>query len=296
MNVSSIALGLALGAIDISLQTRAILAKPLIRPLETAFTCIMILAPFCAELVLIVRVVAVYPPYSISWSGRLLVYAPIAALKIARTVNLVLCVVTWVQLNADATNFSQSGHAAWDLPNVKVEWILQLVDMTFVSALFLARLQKSTRIQHKTSVTLSSRIRTLFWIAASNLVFPVLLNIIQLWYIFRDKNFFHGTYVYFVNVHVQIIGALLATIWSAGMQRPSTFPVNSDNVASRRRREVVVIDGLQPAGNAGLQRATVSPSEWLQTWTAASDASTDPGLGRRDRMFDVSCERRWQDS
>ncbi|KAI0655741.1 hypothetical protein C8Q70DRAFT_887464, partial [Cubamyces menziesii] len=230
MNVVTIVLALALGAIDITLQTKAILAMPTIRPLQTALTCLMILAPFCAELVLILRVIAVYPARSVSWSTRLLVYSPIAVLKAARIANIVVCVVKFVHLSTHAQDFSQTGQTAWNLPYVKVEWFLQLIDMAFVSVLFLARLHRSTSCEHKPTIptsrtstrafriTLSSRVRTLFWIAASNLIFPVLLNLIELVYIFRDSSFLHGTYVYFVNIHVQIIGVLLTTIWSTAQQ------------------------------------------------------------------------------
>ena len=55
--------------------------------------------------------------------------------------------------------------------------------------------------------------RTLFWIAVSNFVFPVILNIIQLIFAYRDPNFLHGVYIFLINNYVGIIGALLATLW-----------------------------------------------------------------------------------
>ena len=41
----------------------------------------------------------------------------------------------------------------------------------------------------------------------------MLLNLVQIIFVFRDPNFLDGTYVYTVNMYVQIIGVLLATVW-----------------------------------------------------------------------------------
>ena len=50
----------------------------------------------------------------------------------------------------------------------------------------------------------------------SNFVFPVILSIIQLVFIFRDPDFLKGTYIYLTNSFVEIIGVLLATVWTSG--------------------------------------------------------------------------------
>ncbi|PFH46138.1 hypothetical protein AMATHDRAFT_51267 [Amanita thiersii Skay4041] len=58
-------------------------------------------------------------------------------------------------------------------------------------------------------------IRGLFWIAVSNFVFPVLLAIVELVFMFHVRNFIHGIYVGYVNAYVSIVGVLLATVWAA---------------------------------------------------------------------------------
>ncbi|KAI0324812.1 hypothetical protein GY45DRAFT_1375242 [Cubamyces sp. BRFM 1775] len=227
MNVISIVLALALAAINTYNQSSSILAKPVNPMSDTASACMLNLAPWFAEFILVVRVLAVYPPRLMSWSSRIFVYAPIAVFKTARIANLIDFLVAWGQLTKHAFNPLVTSQEAWELPNAKIEWILQFCDMFFVSALFLARLRQGARMKreaglsHSSSITstgthttFSSRVRTLCWIAASNLVFPVLLDFIQLVYIFHDNSFVHCTYVLFVNVHVQIIGVLLATMWS----------------------------------------------------------------------------------
>lgn len=61
----------------------------------------------------------------------------------------------------------------------------------------------------------TSRLKGLFWIAVSNFVFPVILSIIQLVFIFRDPDFLKGTYIYLTNSFFEIIGVLLATVWTS---------------------------------------------------------------------------------
>lgn len=57
---------------------------------------------------------------------------------------------------------------------------------------------------------------TLFWIAVSNFVFPVLLSLAQLIFTFRDSSYLDGGYIFLTNNYVEIIGVLLATVWAAG--------------------------------------------------------------------------------
>ncbi|KAL7278442.1 hypothetical protein ACG7TL_007439 [Trametes sanguinea] len=228
MNVVAILLGLTEGAIIIYTQTRAILVRPVHPNMDTTFACLTILVPLFAELILVFRVFAVYPPHALSRAGSLAVYTPVAVFKLARIANAIVFVTRWARLNRQSVNPLQTGQTAWDLPNAKIEWFLQFFDTTYTSALFLSRLQRSTK--HKQRVGLSSgetavakfflpsRLRTLFWIAVSNYVLPVALNLAQLIFVFRDPSFLHGSYIFIVNNYVQIIGVLLATIWATGTQ------------------------------------------------------------------------------
>ena len=58
-----------------------------------------------------------------------------------------------------------------------------------------------------------SRLNTLFWIAVSNFVFPVILNIVQLIFAYQDPDFSHGICIFLANNYVGAIGALFATVW-----------------------------------------------------------------------------------
>ncbi|PBK70347.1 hypothetical protein ARMSODRAFT_974311 [Armillaria solidipes] len=62
----------------------------------------------------------------------------------------------------------------------------------------------------------SKRISTLFWIAVSNFVFPVMLSFVQLVFAFKARLFLDATYIIITNIYFEIIAVLLATVWSAG--------------------------------------------------------------------------------
>ena len=109
-------------------QTRALLSKPVNPNFDSAFASATILVPNFAELVLLFRVAAVYPPRTLSWSKFLSLYVPIVLFKISRFTNVTIFVVKWVQLKKDTINPLLTGQEAWTLPNAKIEWFLQFFD------------------------------------------------------------------------------------------------------------------------------------------------------------------------
>ncbi len=104
----------------------------------------------------------------------------------------------------------------------------------YASAIFLYRLRQShhvgSRIEQPSKLydsscdakidhapaSYSKRISTLFWIAVSNFVFPVMLSFIQLVFAFKARLFLDATYIIITNIYFEIIAVLLATVWSAG--------------------------------------------------------------------------------
>lgn len=64
--------------------------------------------------------------------------------------------------------------------------------------------------------TVSQTIRTLFWISATNFVFPVMLSVVQLVvYFARPDNYLIALYVAQVNFYFTIMGVVFATLWVA---------------------------------------------------------------------------------
>ena len=78
----------------------------------------------------------------------------------------------------------------------------------------------------------TQRVRTLYYIAISNFIFPILFNVAEIFIIFFDPNFFHGATVVTVNCYVTIIGVLLATIWVQGAKRKDSRHATTTVLAS----------------------------------------------------------------
>ncbi|KAI0705617.1 hypothetical protein C8Q76DRAFT_630402 [Earliella scabrosa] len=233
LNASALVVGMALGGQSIyNSQTVGLIGKPLSPTFAVVMAALILLVPVAVQSILLLRVIAVYPPSRLSWARRLLVYGPFVILKIGRAVNGGFYLAN---LYKDTNSVALSaGPVSWRLPGTKVELLLQLIDNTFASCLFLLRLREgrvlSTRqetmidsgavnIQRPlplTVVTCAQRMKALFWIAVFNFVFPVMLNIAVLVIRFRDPDFLHGTYVLYFNYYFDIIGVLLATIWVSG--------------------------------------------------------------------------------
>ena len=73
---------------------------------------------------------------------------------------------------------------------------------------------------------LGSTLEALFWIAVSNFVIPVMLSIAQLVMIWTSRNIMIVAPICMVNIYVEIIGVLLATIWANRSQwRDENTPV-----------------------------------------------------------------------
>ena len=69
-----------------------------------------------------------------------------------------------------------------------------------------------------TIILSGSTLEALFWIAVSNFFIPVMLSITQLIMIWTSKNIMVVAPICMVNIYVEIIGVLLATIWANGSQ------------------------------------------------------------------------------
>ena len=70
------------------------------------------------------------------------------------------------------------------------------------------------------AVSYYDRLKTLFWISVSNFVFPVVLDLALLVLAFREGSFLDGAYVLLVSNYVDIVGVLLATIWTTSTKYP----------------------------------------------------------------------------
>ncbi|KAM5531172.1 hypothetical protein V8D89_015142 [Ganoderma adspersum] len=277
LNVLIIALGFVEGALNIYIQTRSMLGMPVPVGFSIAFACLEVLVPMLADTVLLLRVVAVYHPRQLQSAACVAgIYVPIALIKFARMTVEILFVVQWTRaiMHHGQENSLNAGQEAWSNPYPKAAWVLQLVDSTYASILFLFRLREGRHTHHRrlripgvsndtnlseaTKISYYDRLKTLFWISVSNFVFPVVLDLALLVLAFRDGSFLDGAYVLLVSNYVDIVAVLLATIWTTSTKYPpagGTGGPSGMGIRSRTspRFAVVTVDGEEPFDGLGLE-------------------------------------------
>ncbi|KAM5539660.1 hypothetical protein V8D89_006769 [Ganoderma adspersum] len=230
LNVFALALGFAYGGMTINYLKGAFAGNIPSSRFTLAFSAMAFCIPVCVQAVLIVRVVAVYPPRTLTWVRNLLIYGFFTAVFIARLVNMSIY-LTKVSRRIHQTGADSITISVYEmsLPNGKVEWFLQSVNDLYASTLFLLRLNKARAFRSKESGTAvsvltnggahssySERLKALFWIAVFNFVFPVIINVVIVIMSFREPNVLRTSDFIELNNYVEIICVLLATIWCTG--------------------------------------------------------------------------------
>ncbi|KAK7048096.1 hypothetical protein R3P38DRAFT_2505659 [Favolaschia claudopus] len=237
LNLFAVLTGIALGIINVYLGVTEILSPLTVIPgsLVMGYVSMILYLPVYMDTILLVRLFVVYPPHTISWSRRLVVFGPPILFKLIRASVLIVYLVKWTRLVQGHDNPLQAGELLWgSLPYTKIEWFFQVFDNCYASVLFLLRVQKGRGLfTHVKSVGLSSshasKLRSLFFIALGNFVFPCMLSLVQLIYVFRQPESLNGIYVFLSNCYVEIIGVLMATIWVAGGQWSESASSSSED-------------------------------------------------------------------
>ncbi|KAJ7368512.1 hypothetical protein DFH08DRAFT_27912 [Mycena albidolilacea] len=228
MNLVSVLTGIVLGILNVYLEVTATLSPltPIHAYILIGFVILLLYLPVFMDTILIFRLFAVYPPRTTSWPQRLIVFGPSILFKVIRVPNSIVFVVYWTKFGGH-TSPLQAGQALRGVqPWIKIEWFFQVFDNCYASVLFLLRVHRG-RVMNAWSGAMgnldkqnshTSKLPNLFFIALGNFVFPCLLSLVQLIFLFRNPKFLDGSYVFLTNCYVEIIGVLLATIRVAGGQ------------------------------------------------------------------------------
>ncbi|PFH46140.1 hypothetical protein AMATHDRAFT_156171 [Amanita thiersii Skay4041] len=233
MNVISIILGLTLGISFTFIMYQAI-TNP--SNLLTRFAYLfpafsLTLIPIFVDSILLLRLLIVYPFHATPHHVFILIFFPLMCIKAARIVDVGLFIDLVISAMSKAIpNPVTNIQTGWtnQIAFLKAESFLQVIDNVITSCLFLYRLDiRKMLVQHPSENSFSrelpesyttSTIRGLFWIAISNFIFPLLLGIVELVFMFHDPSFIHGIIVGIINAYVSIIGVLLATVWAASVR------------------------------------------------------------------------------
>ncbi|TFK83129.1 hypothetical protein K466DRAFT_272969 [Polyporus arcularius HHB13444] len=236
LNVLSIMLGLVFGGIAIATMFLTVSGHYVAPAWITALTGLYFFIPLTVQCILFVRIFAVYPPRTTSRWLAVPIYGTLFAMTAARVVNISIALKKLDDAGRVSPNAWAVATAGRNIPSLMVELSMALVYDTITSSLFLFRLRQGgalrTRNEHDLvssvggRMSYPARLRALFWIAATNFVVPVIFNIVLLILVHNetDGNIATVIAVISVNVYVQIVSGLLATLWchSVGPYRETT--------------------------------------------------------------------------
>jgi len=225
LNVISILLGIGQAAFTARTAIKSILspfAPESIGAVLTASNVLLAMSPIFVDSILLLRLAAVFPYHRtprITWFGVMLF--PIA-MKIFRIVNISIFshhIQSVFGANDPELEVAASIIQIGTWINTKLEWIAQLLDNTYMSAVFLWRLHTTYSFNNQVSflkndsTSFSSKLLSLMWIATFNFVFPVLFNLTQLIVGYGASDYTISTYVDQANFQITIIGVVFATVW-----------------------------------------------------------------------------------
>ena len=98
---------------------------------DMTFGVIIWIIPFYVELILLLRLYAVYPPHSTTLLRTIIVFGPLAALKIGRLVNISITYTSITKIQRDNPGLSPIANSqlTWQkVSGAKIEWIFQVLD------------------------------------------------------------------------------------------------------------------------------------------------------------------------
>ncbi|PFH53687.1 hypothetical protein AMATHDRAFT_924 [Amanita thiersii Skay4041] len=222
LNVVNICLAMTAGSLLDARAVRFILSPLNPPPLSWNITigCLGAVQTILVDIILLLRLVAVYPRSYIG--GRrfvLLITLPIL-LKGMRIANLIAFIKALTDATRDPATANSRIASVWaHSPYLKIEWVSQMVENTYASGFFLWRLHLKNW-EHRNVTTGSSsasfteRLRVLFSIALGNFIFPMLFSVVQLIVVFREVHVSIINVIVLVNTSIAVIGVVFATVWA----------------------------------------------------------------------------------
>ncbi|KAJ8595649.1 hypothetical protein M405DRAFT_871734 [Rhizopogon salebrosus TDB-379] len=239
LNVITLCLALLAGAFSMYGEIHTMLSPDV--PQSTAillsFMIVNYFAAMVAEGILMLRLLAAYP-FELTPRVRFVAIMSVPVIiKIARIINFSVWLASYAPTTKgiDSALVDGAAYGSW---NSKFDWVAQCIDNGFVSIMFLRRLR--TQIKTPEGAIrprgVVRRLRSLFIIAVSNFMFPVVLNIIQLGLSIGQSNYIRTSLVVVVNTYVIVIGVVFATVWASGTQYFESQQEEESSALSRIQR------------------------------------------------------------
>ena len=140
LNACAIACGFAFGAINLTnlvssqwinvflghltnvLQKITLAGHPGNVHLIQGLVCVSFFIPVCTQSILLIRILAVYPPRLLTWKKNLLIYGTLASVQTSRFINMGL----YFNQVISVLNRSSDAFTSWHISFVRAEMFLQL--------------------------------------------------------------------------------------------------------------------------------------------------------------------------
>ncbi|KAJ6571263.1 hypothetical protein B0H19DRAFT_1231135 [Mycena capillaripes] len=242
LNVLAVSLGLITTAVSLHFQILGILApfSPISVAENLAYVFLDTWMPWFSEAVLLLRIATVFPRHKLP----LLLAFPIIVKAGRVAVNILYC-VTWTRLLLAGAGSQYAVLSEFPPSLYKAAFFLELVDNSYVSFLFLWKLaqhrkprfggvamERFTSSDSKGSTSYASKLQTLFWIASTNFVFPLVFVLVEIVMVFAGTATVIFSGVDVVKTYVTIISTTFATVWSSTSSFKEAISQQDTNASS----------------------------------------------------------------
>ncbi|THU75730.1 hypothetical protein K435DRAFT_787507, partial [Dendrothele bispora CBS 962.96] len=228
-NAASLSFGVILGLLNVILLVKSLTtpSTSVNRPAQIAFATLLVLTGELIDSVLIFRIILVIPRRRTSPLLWWPVFLFLVALKFGRLAIILAFMVFYTRKARFATTSDELGSVAMSMPEPVIAWVLQIVDNSFCSFIFLYWLHQAQSLSRRVGgedgkARFADRIRVLFWIALSNYVFPTVIALALLINFVIQRNYSETLLVMLCNIYVEIFGVMFATVWAQSDQKSST--------------------------------------------------------------------------
>ncbi|KAJ7923760.1 hypothetical protein B0H13DRAFT_1979254 [Mycena leptocephala] len=230
LNVVAVSLGIIITAVSLHFQIRSILSpfSNIDRAENLIYFYLDKWLPWFSEAVLLLRIAVVFPRHRLP----LLLAFPITVKAGRVAVNILYCYVILSQFPKSL---------------FKADLFLELADNSYVSFLFLWKLgwhrrsqlrsgdlaiERITWSRSKSSKSYASKLQTLFWIASTNFVFPLIFILIEIIMIFVGTEPIIYAGIDVVRSYITIIATTSATVWSSTISFKEAIAQNNTIASS----------------------------------------------------------------
>lgn len=189
------------------------------RSLFIATVAFLFFPPILFDSILLTRLFALYPPATTPLATLLKIFAFPFCVKCTRVAVITTCLRDFISSGKTTEALIRDELTIWFRnPYLIAGWTVQIADNLYSVGLFLYNLHVRLRPIKNVGISISGRIRQVFYISAANFVFPLIFNIALLFFVTTDHSPNTGILLVFINNYITVMGVLCATLWFSRLE------------------------------------------------------------------------------